>query len=151
MIEIVNGNLLESNANLLLHQVNCMGKMGKGLALQIKQQYPIVYEKYQIACSALEPNELLGKIQVCKINESQSIVNVFSQMGFGYGKRYTDYQAMREAFTKIADLAREEGYTIGLPYNYGCGLGGGNWKKVYDIIEEVYYDVDVTIYKLEDK
>jgi hypothetical protein len=38
--------------------------------------------------------------------------------------------------------------SIALPYNLGCGLASGDWNIVYKIIEEVFNDYDVTIYKL---
>jgi len=40
VIEIKEGNLLEANAEALVNTVNCVGIMGKGIALQFKQAYP---------------------------------------------------------------------------------------------------------------
>ena len=93
--------LLTAKENLICHQVNCMGKFGKGIALQIRRKYPVVHRKYLKACTALTPDELLGKVQVCRIGNGQSIVNVFSQYSYGYGKQYTNYEAMREAISKL--------------------------------------------------
>jgi O-acetyl-ADP-ribose deacetylase (regulator of RNase III) len=39
VIEIKQGNLLEANAEALVNTVNCVGIMGKGIALQFKQAY----------------------------------------------------------------------------------------------------------------
>ncbi|EGL17721.1 hypothetical protein HMPREF9413_4472 [Paenibacillus sp. HGF7] len=39
--------------------------------------------------------------------------------------------------------------SIALPYNIGCGLAGGDWDIVEQIIEEVFIDYDVTLYKFE--
>ena len=38
-IQIVNGDLLKAEETYLVHQVNCCGVMGKGLALQIRNKY----------------------------------------------------------------------------------------------------------------
>lgn len=50
MLEICSGNLLEANAEALVNPVNCVGVMGKGLALQFKKAFPENFEEYQRAC-----------------------------------------------------------------------------------------------------
>ena len=47
MITVINGDLLSSQEDYICHQVNCMGVMGAGVALQIKKVYPDVYNQYQ--------------------------------------------------------------------------------------------------------
>ncbi len=49
MIEIKEGNLLEANAEALVNTVNCVGIMGKGIALQFKQAYPENFRQYEKA------------------------------------------------------------------------------------------------------
>ncbi len=49
-LAIVDGDILSSNMQTLTVPVNTVGVMGKGLALQVKLQYPDVYAKYQWAC-----------------------------------------------------------------------------------------------------
>ncbi len=46
MIKIIDGNLFDTKAKIIAHQVNCRGVMGSGVALQIKERYPYVYEMY---------------------------------------------------------------------------------------------------------
>ena len=43
MIEIVNGDLLQSNLPLIAHQTNCLGVMGAGIAKAIKNKWNSVY------------------------------------------------------------------------------------------------------------
>lgn len=47
MIKIIDGDLFETDAKFIVHQVNCMGRMGSGVALQVKEKYPHVYEEYK--------------------------------------------------------------------------------------------------------
>ena len=54
MIEIVEGNILEAHAEALVNTVNCVGVMGKGLALQFKQAFPANFKAYEAACRARE-------------------------------------------------------------------------------------------------
>ena len=46
MINIVKGNILNATEDIICQQVNCKGVMGAGLAKQIKEKYPEVFESY---------------------------------------------------------------------------------------------------------
>jgi O-acetyl-ADP-ribose deacetylase (regulator of RNase III) len=63
MIVETTGNLFEANAEALINAVNCVGVMGKGIALQFKQKFPADYfNAYKIAC---QNGELaIGSVQV---------------------------------------------------------------------------------------
>jgi len=50
MIKIVKGDLLTTKTNLICHQVNPYGIMGAGVALQIKERFPKVYQEYKRYC-----------------------------------------------------------------------------------------------------
>ncbi|WP_373530214.1 macro domain-containing protein [Nostoc sp.] len=54
MFEFKQGNLLEEKAEALVNTVNCVGVMGKGIALQFKQAYPENFRHYEKACKANE-------------------------------------------------------------------------------------------------
>jgi O-acetyl-ADP-ribose deacetylase (regulator of RNase III) len=61
---LVNGDLLTTPINIIAHQVNCMGVMGAGLALQIKNKFEWAYQDY---CEALQRNGadyMFGKSQI---------------------------------------------------------------------------------------
>ena len=146
IIREIDGNLFESDAELLLHQVNCKGIMGSGIALTIKQQYPKVYKEYVNFCKdyvdELKTYELLGKTLIVPINMTQSIVNVFGQDGFGKGLQ-TDYKAIKWAFEMLAyTLKSEDIKKIALPYKMGCDRAGGDWGTYLGIIEEALEEWD---------
>src|SRR5947209_3755182 len=50
MVKVVVGNLLESNAQTLVNTVNCVGIMGKGIALEFKKGFPEMFEDYAARC-----------------------------------------------------------------------------------------------------
>lgn len=60
--EITNGDLLESDAEVLVNTVNCKEVMGRGLALQFKQRYPGNFEAYAAECDAGKMT--LGRVHV---------------------------------------------------------------------------------------
>src|ERR1019366_10296433 len=54
MVELTHGNILKAEAEALVNTVNCVGFMGKGIALQFKKAYPANFEDYRKACAAGE-------------------------------------------------------------------------------------------------
>ena len=164
MIYWKKGNLLESDCDYICQQVNCMGKMNSGIAKQIREKWPVVYQNYMAKCNFshpsgyIRPELLLGDIQIVGLwddyNETkfhQSVINMYSQLNYGYdGRRYTSY----DAFWNCVNLIKQSVPTdkkIGFPYNIGCGLGGANWNVILTMIDTVLADYTVEIYVLEDK
>lgn len=52
MIDVLIGDIFESKAQTLVNTVNCVGIMGKGLALEFKKHFPVMYEDYVVRCKA---------------------------------------------------------------------------------------------------
>ena len=153
MIKYVNGDVLQSNADVILHQVNCQGVMGSGLAKQVREKYPWVYAEYKQLCDNAKklPNgskSLLGVTQFIFINENQQIGNVFGQDRFGYDKCYSDYNALKKCLTYVDN--KFKGKQVAIPYLMSCGRGGGNWEAVLNIIETTLINCDVIIYEYQE-
>lgn len=145
MIKHIKCDIFESGADVILHQVNCQGVMGSGVAKQVREKYPWVYSHYKRLCGLRRNKEdLLGFAQSIYINERQEIVNLFAQLNFGCdGQCYTDYDSLKKALESVRDFHKEE--TIAIPYLMGCHRGGGDWNVVYKMIEEIFEDNDVLI------
>lgn len=158
----VKGDILGSHADVIIHQVNCQGVMGAGLAKQIRDKYPVVYLAYKALCDDDErmrmrtgqsQSGLLGRIQVCykdnypigRVEDPQVIVNLFAQDRYGREQRYTDYEALRLCLEKVNQ--RFAGKSVAVPYKMGCGLAGGDWNVVSRIIKETLRDCDVIMYE----
>lgn len=151
-IRIVNGDIFQSDADIIVHQVNCQGVMGSGVARQVREKYPYVFQKYQELCSRYkaEHNEkgLLGTAQIVKTdsNSMKYIANLFAQENFGYdGKCYTNYDALRQCLALVSERFKHA--SIAIPYLMACHRGGGDWNKVSKIIEEELEGCNVTFYK----
>lgn len=54
MVQLVKGNLFDSQAQTLVNTVNCVGVMGKGIALEFKKRFPEMYDDYARRCAAGE-------------------------------------------------------------------------------------------------
>jgi len=149
--DILTPNTTESHGVIVCHQVNCKGVMGAGLARQIREKHPDVFSLYQDKCLQIAAGiGGLGDVQFCCViaEAGYLVANVFGQDGYGHGKQFTDYAALRKAFERIATGFPT--YTIRIPYLMGCGLGGGNWDEVLRIIEEplIRKGTDVEIWQL---
>jgi hypothetical protein len=122
--------------------------MGAGIAKQIRNKYPEVYEKYREYCKDKEPYALLGSVQAVSTKDGKTVANLFGQLNFGSdGKRYTSYDSFWNGLSHIKKVAKENGLSVALPYNMGCDRGGASWKVAFSMIEEIFSDYDLTIYK----
>lgn len=150
-IPIVNGDIFESGAQMIVHQVNCQGVMGSGVAKQVKEKYPAVFAQYKRACdNAKKSSEFLGGVLPVNVSPNQQIINLFAQDKYGYdGKTYTDYDALQRCLDTLKILA--VGKSVAIPYKMSCDRGGGDWEKVSKMIAETLSERDVTFYKFGGK
>ncbi|KRE20122.1 macro domain-containing protein [Bacillus safensis] len=151
MIKTVNGNILEASEDIICHQVNCKGVMGAGLAKQIKSKYPNVFKDYKQLCTE-QGDDLLSSVQLITTKDGKTIANLFAQAGYGRTRKQTDYDALRSCFQHLKDTVTQspeekKQTSIAIPYGIGCGLAGGDWTIVEEMIEEVLGDCEVTVYR----
>lgn len=161
-IKNINGNLLDTDAELILHQVNCQGKMNSGVAKAIRTKWPIVYENYLKLVNEriysgekyLTNKSLLGVVQPVKVSDTQKVLNLFGQDDYGYdGKQYTSYDAINTCFRKVSQYCSDNGYkSIALPYKMCSDRGGANWNIIVELLKDNFNDKDITveIWKLKD-
>lgn len=154
IIEEINGNILNTDKRVIAHGVNCQNVMGSGVAKALYSKYPLVKKGYHILCDSLLKDvtnrELLGIVGPVEVNEIKVILNCFTQEHYGRdGRLYCDYDAIRECFERICYICEEmDIFEIAIP-KIGCGLAGGDWGIVRDIINETTGDcVDVYVYSI---
>lgn len=147
-IQFIKGDALSVPCDMVCHQTNCLGVMGGGIALQVKKQYPFVYEQYAKKCK--EEKALLGTSQlICCVAEGKIIANLFGQNGIGNVGCQTDYEAFRTAYesalVKLYNHNKPASeLVVAVPYKIGCGLAGGDWNIVQNIL------INTTKYFMED-
>lgn len=78
LFECHNDDILNTKAQVIAHQVNCLGVMGAGVAKAIRDKYPAAYLQYKRLCS--EPFDPLGACQMAK-TEDGYVANLFGQYG----------------------------------------------------------------------
>lgn len=153
MVKCLDGNVLQSDAQIICHQVNCLGVMGAGLALQIKNKYPSVFFNYTaFVNSTHDKTRLLGTTLFEHTEDGKIIANIFAQYGVSRTERMTHYGNLKDGLNYVKQYAIDHQLkTIAIPYKIGCGLGGGDWKIVKEIIYEIFdndKDLIAKIYKI---
>ena len=152
---IIEGDLLNAPFQVIAHQVNCMGVMGAGVAKSLRLRYPGLYESYKETCDLYERDrkDLLGLCHWYRTEDRKIILNLFGQYGFGRDKRYTDYEAFDKAMRDGIEMIKNEAFKedgiqlcIALPYGIGCGLAGGDWSEVKEILEKIEQDENVLFF-----
>lgn len=141
MIKITTGSMFNDKAvEVLINPVNCVGAMGKGLALAFKNHYPRMYEDYVTRCSNGEVK--LGEPYLYR-GENKLIIN-FPTKNHWKDKSYiTDIENGLDYL--ISKLEEWNIDNIALPA-IGCGLGGLNWDVVYILFEEKLSNLKQTFY-----
>jgi len=140
MIEYKHGDLLAENADALVNTVNCVGVMGRGVALQFKRRFPDNYTFYKTAC---KHNEVVpGKMLVYETN---GLVNPRYIINFPTKRHWRGASRMEDIDAGLTDLIRVVQSlgiaSIAVP-PLGCGLGGLDWNAVRPRIESAFARLD---------
>jgi O-acetyl-ADP-ribose deacetylase (regulator of RNase III) len=128
MIEEARGNLLETDAEALVNTVNCVGHMGKGIALQFKQAFPDNFEVYARACKAgeVQPGRMIIFETGMMVNP-RYIINFPTKRHWRGRSRVADIEAGLAAL--VEDVKRLGIRSIAIP-PLGCGNGGLDWADI---------------------
>lgn len=139
MIEITKGNILKADAEALVNTVNCVGYMGKGIALQFKQAFPKNFEAYQKACRGghVRPGRMFI-FETGGMFGPKYIFNFPTKRDWRGKSRLEDIESGLSAL--VEDAKRLGISSIALP-PLGCGLGGLDWGVVQPMIERHFREL----------
>lgn len=145
MILYKNDNLLESEAEALVNTVNTVGIMGKGIALQFKNQYPNNYKLYKQACKLNEVK--VGKMFVTEesslLGGKKTIINFPTKTDW---RKPSEYEYIELGLRDLVEIITEKKIkSVAIP-PLGAGNGGLDWNKVKTLMEQYLKDVDSTIF-----
>lgn len=135
MIEHAAGNLLKADVEALVNTVNCVGHMGKGIALQFKQAFPENFDAY---AKAVKRGEVVpGRMFIFATGlmaNPRYIINFPTKRHWRGKSRIEDIEAGLQAL--VADIRQLGIRSIAVP-PLGCGNGGLDWSVVRPRIEWV--------------
>ena len=148
MIEYRTGDILLTDAEALVNTVNCVGIMGRGIALQFKDAYPENFKAYEAACERgeVQPGRMFV-FETRHITNPKYIVNFPTKRHWRGKSRMEDIEAGLKA---LADEIRKRRIrSIALP-PLGSGLGALDWRDVRPRIEAALRgleDVQVIVFE----
>lgn len=148
MIQFLTGNLLDSPAQALVNTVNTVGVMGKGIALQFKNQFPINYKIYSEACEKkeLKIGSLLVTEETSLLGGSKIIINFPTKTNWRLPSEYTYIEAGLKELVKV--IEEKNIASIAIP-PLGSGNGGLDWEKVKTLLVAYLSSLSCDIYIYE--
>ena len=132
-------NLLAENVEALVNTVNCVGVMGKGIALQFKKTFPKNFKAYAAAC--LKNEVQIGDMFVF---ETGYIVYPYYIINFPTKRHWKNKSRLEYIDAGLISLVEEIHLrnikSIAIP-PLGCGLGGLDWHDVQSKIENALQQI----------
>ncbi|MBA4808871.1 macro domain-containing protein [Brevundimonas sp.] len=147
MITYTSGDILNADVEALVNTVNCVGIMGRGIALQFKNMFPENFEAYAVACAREEVQP--GKMFIYPtgaLTNPRFIVNFPTKRHWRGKSRIEDIEAGLVALRE--EILRRGIKSIAIP-PLGSGLGGLDWQDVKPRIVSALaslQDVDIRVY-----
>ena len=148
MIELAEGDILHADVEAIVNTVNCVGVMGRGIALQFKKAWPDNFKAYATACNKeqVQPGRMFV-FDTGQLANPHYIINFPTKRHWRGASRMEDIESGLAAL--VATIHEKHIQSIAIP-PLGSGLGGLNWQQVKPIIETVMSgltDVRVLIYE----
>lgn len=150
IVKEIDGDLFETEHEFIAHGCNSQGVMGSGIAAVVRDKFPKTFEQYKAYCVANDRRNILGTLVFREAPENDKIIiNCITQQYFGtFLRRYVSYCGVADCFERINNIYK--GKAVAVP-RIGAGRGGGNWRILSTIINEMTPDVDIYVYFQEEK
>jgi O-acetyl-ADP-ribose deacetylase (regulator of RNase III) len=148
MIELTQGDILKADAEALVNTVNCVGIMGRGIALQFRKAFPENFKAYEAGCKSNQVKP--GKMFIYDLNR---LYNPRFIINFPTKRHWKAKSRMEDIKSGLVDLIyvveQQQILSIAIP-PLGCGLGGLNWSEVRSLIIEAFQSLpEVTVLLFE--
>jgi len=148
MIELRQGNILRAEADALVNTVNCVGVMGRGIALQFKKAFPEAFKAYESCCKRgeLKPGTVLVH-DLNRFEQPRYVINLPTKRHWRGKSRIEDIESGLAAL--VEEVRRLGIKSVAVP-PLGCGLGGLDWKDVQPRIQQAFQalpDVQVLLFE----
>lgn len=135
MIEYARGDILEADTEAIVNSVNCVGVMGRGLALQVKKAFPETFARYKAVCERgeLEPGRVFihDRGALLPVDGPRYIANVPTKTHWRPPSKVQYIEDGAEAL--VREVKRLQITSIAVP-PLGCGGGGLDWQKVEPVL-----------------
>jgi len=140
MVKVLMGDILKSNAQTLVNTVNCVGIMGKGIALEFKKQFPDMFNDYVARCNRNEVR--LGKPYLFKRLTPPWILNFPTK---GHWRSVSRIEDIVKGLKYLLQHYKEWGITSLSVPPLGCGQGQLEWKIVGPTLYRYLSQLDIPV------
>lgn len=131
------GNMFSASVEAIINTVNCVGVMGKGVALEFKRRWPDNFKEYKKLCDAklLRPGQLFifQNEEIFSESNPKFLINFPTKLHWREKSRLEYVEDGLDAL--IAAIDEYKIRSIALP-PLGCGNGGLDWNDVKPLIQE---------------
>lgn len=138
---------------IVAHVCNDIGAWGRGFVLALSRRWDqpeAAYREWHTA--GAEAGFSLGGVQFVQVEPTLWVANMIGQHGIRRGKSGPPirYEMVAECLARVADKAVELGASVHMP-RIGCGLAGGDWSRVEQLVQSALSDrgVAVTVYDFD--
>lgn len=140
MLEYRTGDILQADVEALVNSVNCVGIMGRGIALQFKNAFPKNFKAYKAACAhgEVQPGYMFV-FETGQLTNPKYIINFPTKRHWRGKSRMEDIESGLKTLAK--EIRKRRIRSIALP-PLGSGLGGLDWRKVRPRIESAMRNLD---------
>lgn len=153
--------VVSKGVRVIAHVVNDVGKWGAGFVLSVSRRWKEPEAYYLKQSKWAKKGFKLGQVQWVFVEPDFAVCNMIAQHGLPsfVERKVIQYDHLENCLTKMAEGAR---YTAGISDStaksrklsihmprIGCGLGGGDWDVVGELVEETCWDLDVYVYDKE--
>ena len=146
-MKLIFGNLLDIDEGIILHQCNTQAMMGKGIASFLIKKYPDLQKaaRQHVGMADMMEQDVFGTVFFYLATDKLTIGNCFSEVGMCSNRKpgdppNTSYDALIKCFNIVKE-SNTELRDVYVPFKVGCGLAGGSWG----LVSEILNDYDFTV------
>lgn len=140
MIKVLIGDIFQSNAQTLVNTVNCVGVMGKGVALEFKKRWPNLMQDYEQKCALKEVQPGVPYLYTDILGTS--IINFPTKGHWRSASRLDDIKKGLKLFVENYKTWKIE--SVAFP-PLGCGNGGLEWDLVGPLMYSELSKIDIPV------
>jgi len=140
MLKVTRGNIFETKATSIVNTVNCHSVMGRGLALEFKQIYPLMFKEYVKVCKTGDLH--IGTLHIYEPKENESKYKFKYIINFPTKDRWQDpskLEYIETGMKVLVERVKQLKITSLCIPALGCQNGGLKFADVFPIILKYVY------------
>lgn len=150
MIKRINGDLTKVTGKCIIaHQVNPR-VLGPVLAVALAHAYPECERDFRAKASSKQPLKL-GEVMMTRVRPGFYVAHCCGQLSTVSG---VDNTSLTAVHTYLTDLNRKSSLLnlpVLIPNGIGCGRAGGDWNKVFPLIQETMTEARCYLVKWKER